>query len=504
VNEEYMKSVIQHTGSNAALLVESALYHSMLENNRKELQSTLDIINKMSGIEDLNIYDRKEELAYSSFSPNSTEHSNPNCKECHEGIKTIFSKEENYHKIIDLKTECEMNKHDVNARHLLIYSPIKNAPSCYNGSCHAHTKDQEVLGSMVIKVPLKELDLTLEKTSGDFFLLASFTTILLLGFIIFFTFKRIKRPLHKIIKASEDVTTGNLGTRIKIDNNQLDDMRMVALAFNQMLDHLQSANTELQNWSQQLEYKVQKKSEELGQIQGELINIEKVASLGKLSLSVAHEINNPLSGILIYTKLIHKKLSSSDFNSGKKKIILKHLNMIENESKRCGDIVKGLLDFSRNDEQFFEERHLHCVLRDTYDLMSHSMKIAKINFEMDFKAERDLVICHPNQIKQVCIDILVNASESIIDYGEIMFRTYNADKDTITIEIEDNGIGIDEENLQYIFEAFFSTKNKSKGGAGLGLSIARGIIEDHNGTIEAKSVKGSGTKIIISLPLVKK
>jgi two-component system NtrC family sensor kinase len=140
----------------------------------------------------------------------------------------------------------------------------------------------------------------------------------------------------------------------------------------------------LENWSQQLEYKVQKKSEELGAAQHELMHVERLASLGKLSSSVAHEINNPLSGILIYTKLYTNKLSNPELYASKRDSMLKHLKLIENETKRCGDIVKGLLDFSRKDQNDFEPKHLHEILLETYDLMSHPIKIADISFITDF------------------------------------------------------------------------------------------------------------------------
>ena len=130
-------------------------------------------------------------------------------------------------------------------------------------------------------------------------------------------------------------------------------MRKVSQAFNNMLDNINAATEELQNWSQQLEYKVQKKTEELSEAQKELIHVERIASLGKLSSSVAHEINNPLSGILVYSKLIYKQLDNPDFYHSKKDTILKNLKLIETETKRCGDIVKGLLDFSRKDREGF-------------------------------------------------------------------------------------------------------------------------------------------------------
>jgi len=320
--------------------------------------------------------------------------------------------------------------------------------------------------------------------------------------LILFTRKKIKKPLNELIKASEAVANGDKNTRLVIKPNQLDDMRMVSQAFNDMLDNLQTATEELQNWSQQLEYKVQKKSEELGAAQNELIHIERIASLGKLSSSVAHEINNPLSGILVYTKLIYKQLSNPELYASKRDSILRHLKLIENETKRCGDIVKGLLDFSRKDHDDFETRHLHEILQETYELMTHPIKIASINFLNDFAAKSDLINCSPNQIKQACVAILVNASEAVLENGEIVVSTKNPDLETIRIEISDNGIGIPEDDIPHIFEPFFSTKHDTSG-IGLGLAIVHGIVKSHNGKIDVKSELGKGTTIAITLPLIR-
>jgi two-component system NtrC family sensor kinase len=387
-------------------------------------------------------------------------------------------------------------------RHLLINSPILNSKSCYQSSCHAHKATDEVLGSLIIKVSLKDLDAAVEKSSMEFYLLAIFTTILLASFLILFTRREILNPLNKLIKASIAVSNGDKNTRVEIRPNQLDDMRMVSVAFNDMLDNLQTATTELENWSQQLEYKVQKKSEELGAAQNELIHIERLASLGKLSSSVAHEINNPLSGILIYSKLVHKLLSNPDLTEEKKEIMLKHLKLIETETKRCGDIVKGLLDFSKKDQEDFEPKHLHEIMQETYDLMSHSIKIANISFVKKYTAKSDLIYCSPNQIKQACVAILINASEAVQEHGEIVVKTSNPDEDSITLEISDNGIGISKEDLPHIFEPFFSTK-QAVSGIGLGLPIVHGIMQSHKGKISVKSEPGQGTTISIMLPLIK-
>lgn len=503
VNEQYLNTVIRQSGNNIGSIVEGALYHSMLENDKGSLQNTLDVINTLPGIDEVNMYDSEDNLVYSSVaSDTNNSHSNPNCISCHVNIRSMFPGKEKAYKIVDVDSDCKMIRNDNSSRHLLIRTPILNEKSCYTSSCHAHKATDTLLGSLVIKIPLEDLDAALAKSSIEFFLLATFTTLVLFSVLIFFTRKRIKDPLNALIKVSIAVANGDKTTRVELKPNQLDDMRMVSRAFNDMLDNLQAATDELENWSQQLEYKVQKKSEELGAAQNELMHVERLASLGKLSSSVAHEINNPLSGILIYTKLLYKQLSNPELNDSKRESMLKHLKMIENETKRCGDIVKGLLDFSRKDHDDFEQKHLHEILQDTFDLMSHPIRIANITFLSDFTAKSDLISCSPNQIKQACVAMLVNATEAAKENGEITIKTKNPDEDTINFEISDNGLGIAAEDIPHIFEPFFSTKQDASG-IGLGLAIVHGIIQNHKGKIQVKSELGHGTTISVTIPLIK-
>ncbi len=503
VNEQYLNTVIRQNGNNIGSIVEGSLYHSMLENNKSTLQNTLDLVNTMSGIDEVNMYDDDDNLVYTSIpSDTSNSHSNPDCISCHTDLKTMFAPRAKSYKIINVNSECRMNKNDNTGRHLLMKLPILNEKSCYLSSCHAHKATDDVLGSLIVKIPLRDLDAAVKKSSIEFFLLAIFTTLVLVLLLIIFTSKKIKNPLNALIRASIAVANGDKNTRLEIKANQLDDMKMVSRAFNDMLDNLQTANIELENWSQQLEYKVQKKSEELGAAQNELMHVERLASLGKLSSSVAHEINNPLSGILIYTKLLYKQLSNPDLDDIKRTSMLKHLKLIENETKRCGDIVKGLLDFSRKDQDNFEPKNLHDILQDTCEIMSHPIKIANIVFLKDFSAQYDLIYCSPNQIKQACIAILVNASEALTENGEITIQTRNPDEDSIRIDITDNGLGISDEDLPHIFEPFYSTKQDASG-IGLGLAIVHGIVQSHNGKIQVKSVLGHGTTISVTFPLAK-
>ncbi|MGB8359405.1 MAG: ATP-binding protein [Bacteroidales bacterium] len=498
----YFNTVLKQSGNNVGAIVEGALYNSMLKNDKSTLHSTLDLINTMPGIEDVNLYDENDNLAYSSFATEMKYHSNPDCISCHSNLSTMFSRRERSYRIIDAKSDCSMNPNRPGQRHMLIRRPILNEMSCYTASCHAHSEKNEVLGSLIIRMPLIELDKALKKSSTQFLLLALLTTVLIVATLIWFTRRRIKDPLNSLIKASEAVSAGELKTRLQIGPDLLDDMKKVSQAFNNMLDNIDNATNELENWSKQLEYKVQKKSEELSEAQNELINVERIASLGKLSASVAHEINNPLSGILIYTKLIYKQLDNQDLPAEKKENMLRQLKLIENETKRCGEIVKGLLDFSRKDQDDFEEKHLHEILHGTYDIMVHHIKIANISFLTDFSARDDLIYCNPGQIKQACVAMLVNASEAVTENGEIIMRTLNPDDHTIRLEISDNGSGISPEDIPHIFEPFFSTKREARG-IGLGLPIVHGIVQNHGAKIDVNSTVGKGTTIAINFPLRK-
>ncbi len=501
VCEQNMNNVIRQNGNNVGSLIKGALYQSMMENDKKTLQNTLDIINVLPDIEDVNLYDQDDKLVYSSFTPDAEGHINPNCKDCHDDFQTMFPAEEKTYRIVDVDSECKMSENIKDQRHLIIRSPVFNERSCYTSSCHAHSESDKVLGSLVITLPLENIDAAVQMTSYNFFLFGTIATIIFIIILTLFTWKAVKQPLHALVEVSEAVVRGDRNSRINLDNNQTGDMLIVSTAFNDMLDKLQAANEELKNWSQQLEYKVQKKSEELGAVQNEIIHVERLASLGKLSSSVAHEINNPLSGILVYTKLIHKQMSNPDLIASKRESILQQLKMIESETKRCGDIVKGLLDFSKKDQDDFEPKHLHEVLQETYELMLHTVKIANIAFITDFAAKADLVYCNPNQVKQALVAIIVNSTEAISENGEIIFKTSNPDPDCLKIDIRDNGIGIQEEDITHIFEPFFSTK-QGENGIGLGLSIAHGIIQNHKGKIQVKSEPGQGTEISIILPLI--
>jgi len=179
VNERYMKSVLNEKGNNIGYLVEATLYRAMLENDRTSLQIILDQINNLSGIEEVNMYDGENNLVYTSVPNDSTKHSDPNCISCHKDFNAMFSAKGKSYRIIDVESKCVMNPTEADQRQMLIKSPILNQKSCYTSSCHAHSQNEEVLGSLIIQLPLTKLDNALGKSTSDYFLFASLMTILM-------------------------------------------------------------------------------------------------------------------------------------------------------------------------------------------------------------------------------------------------------------------------------------------------------------------------------------
>ncbi len=187
VYDQYLNTVILQSGNNVGSLVEGALYHSMLENDKGSLQSTLDVIHTLSGIEDVNMYDSDDNLVYSSFTSDTAGHNNANCKKCHENLGELFPGNLKSYKIITAESECKMNNTIKGHRHLLIRTPILNSKSCYTSSCHAHKPTDQVLGSLVIKVPLKELDAAVKKSSMEFYSVGNnyYTIACIITYIIY-------------------------------------------------------------------------------------------------------------------------------------------------------------------------------------------------------------------------------------------------------------------------------------------------------------------------------
>jgi two-component system NtrC family sensor kinase len=227
---------------------------------------------------------------------------------------------------------------------------------------------------------------------------------------------------------------------------------------------------------------------------------EKLASIGKLSATIAHEINNPLNGILTYTKLIERKLADGTFKEEEIPKFRSYLAIMERETERCSAIVRNLLDFARQREPSLKpDVDINEVVDEAFSLLANQVALQEITVEKRY-GQLSPLMADPMQLRQAFLNIILNSCEAMHNGGMLTVTTASSNKykKAVRVEIADNGVGIGEKELSKIFDPFFTSKEK---GTGLGLSVVYGIINSHHGTIEVKSKMGEGTTIIITLPV---
>ena len=241
--------------------------------------------------------------------------------------------------------------------------------------------------------------------------------------------------------------------------------------------------------------------QDLKEVQEQIVWTEKLASLGKLAATIAHEINNPLAGVLNYIRLIIKQLSRNRFTHEKLEDISRYLKIMESETARCGEIVKDLLAFSRRTKITMESNSIEDIINKTLNLISHELEMKELQLKKNIAPNLPKVKCDFKQIQQVLLNLMYNASEAMPSGGTLTITANRANgaKALLEVAISDTGCGISEKDMENIFEPFFTTKEEGKG-VGLGLSVVYGIIARHNGTIAVESEPGKGSTFTIRLP----
>jgi nitrogen-specific signal transduction histidine kinase/NAD-dependent dihydropyrimidine dehydrogenase PreA subunit len=236
--------------------------------------------------------------------------------------------------------------------------------------------------------------------------------------------------------------------------------------------------------------------EKLRATQGELIQAEKLTSLGQMAAAIAHEVNNPLAGVLVYTQLLTKKINSDKFS---KEGALDYLSKMEAELTRSTRLIRNLLDFARQSPPALREVNANEVLDRALELAAHSAELQKIQVSKELDPSLPKIMADFDQLQQVCTNLIMNAIQAMTEGGRLTLRT-SADNSQLKIEVQDTGHGISPENMRKLFTPFFTTKGKGKG-VGLGLAVTYGIIQRHHGRIEVQSKEGEGTTFTIYLPL---
>jgi two-component system NtrC family sensor kinase len=337
---------------------------------------------------------------------------------------------------------------------------------------------------------------------------------LLLAVLLMMLVRRnVLRPVRDLVEGTRGVARGEFGRRIPV--RSADEIGELAASFNQMEEALGTTRGELDALVATLEQRVEERTRELRAAQQQLIQTEKLASLGRLAASIAHEINNPLSGILTYAKLISRRLRTYPADSDAILTILQQLALVERETLRCTAIVRNLLDFARQREPSFQEVDVRAVVDEALSLVANRLALQKVTVVRD-SAEVPVVRADYGQVRQAVVNILLNACEAMVGGGMLNVATRittavgvgegardEAGGDEtqrvpwVEVVVKDQGEGIAPEHLSRIFDPFFTTKEH---GTGLGLSVVYGIMEKHGGTMAVISRVGEGTTVTLRLP----
>jgi two-component system NtrC family sensor kinase len=463
----------------------------MLHNDSDGLFRMIRRVGQQPGIVKIRIFNKEGIISYSTDSTevsHKVDKAAEACAGCHGRGQTLSHPPSG--------SRVRILRGPAGERVLALIDPIRNEPECATAPCHAHPPDREILGVLDTHISLAEADFRLAQLRREtiLWLLGTLIVVLLIsvGFVHVFVF----RPVSQLHEATRRISRGDLDHPIPVHSR--DELGALASAFRDMMGQLKRAREELTRWSQTLEEKVREKTEELEAVHRHVLQMERMASVGKLAAIVAHEINNPLAGIRTYAALL-KKQASGD---GRQAEIL---GLIENEAARCGEIVKNLLQYLRPGSLEAKLHDLQELIRRVVRLVQHQVDLQQVHLQVELDPELGPIECDGQQIQQCLLAVLINALEAVGEGGEIAIRARrlapSAEEpgEGVEIQIEDNGVGMDAETLERIFEPFFSTKEGSSA-MGLGMSVVYGIVTRHGGRIHVDSAPGRGTTVTIRLP----
>jgi len=496
LHQNIVEDTVRMSAYRISNIMKQSLHRLMLSNKRDELSRTIEIIGNEPGIERIRIYNKKGEI---KFSTNENEIEQimdmraEACSDCHLADKTLKS--------LPLMKKTHIYRATDGRRILGMINPIRNSPECSNAACHIHPPDHTVLGVLDVQMSLSELDEAIHRAKSFIFVVIVFFIFIgtvVIALIIYFI---VHRPVSILENGTAKLANGNLEYRIQLNRN--DELGTLATSINNMALNLKQANRKLRDWSELLEKRVEEKTAELEQMHKEILQVEKMASLGKMAASVAHELNNPLAGIITYAKLLINKIKEKYQNDSEKKRYLEKLEFIRSEAMRCGNIVKNLLVFARGSTPNFQNCILSDIIERALKIVNHHTELAHIEVKKNINIQPGTIICDPDQLLQAFVALLINAVEAMPNGGllEVTVQNSQEDDNWVIITIRDTGVGIPDDVKDKILEPFFTTK-KEKNGVGLGLSVVYGIIQHHKGKIWLESQKGEGTTFYIKLPVV--
>jgi two-component system NtrC family sensor kinase len=469
--------------------IRNSLFRAMLQDRRPDAYLIMQDIGRETGIEMVRMMDADGRITFStdrSEIGKDVDRRAEACSACH-------AEGEPLHKL-DLADRSRIFRNGGH-RVLGIVTPLYNESSCATAACHAHPSDRKVLGVIDVQVSLVRLDREAEAFRNRTLIAAALAAAIVAFVVWFFTRAHVIRPVAALLQATRRVARDQLELEVPVTWEG--ELGLLATSFNEMTRSLRHTKEALDVLMHDLERQVQERTAALRAAQDQLVRTEKLTSLGKLSASIAHEINNPLAGILTFAKLIVRTLDQGPPDDATRKNVMKQLHLVERETERCSAIVRNLLDFARERPMAVKDINLRAVVEEALELLANQITILGVVLEKKLDPV-PLVEGDFGQLRQACVNVIMNACEAMQRGGRLVVATAVATDGTwVELSFQDSGPGIPPDHLSKIFDPFFTTKER---GTGLGLSVVYGIIERHGGRIDLQTEVGKGTRIAFRLP----
>ncbi len=366
----------------------------------------------------------------------------------------------------------------------------------------------ENIGSIKLILSLSLVNKSIADAEKTAILLTVIVLLLSLAMLTFLV-RFITRPIRQLVDATDQISKGDLSQRLNI--RQHDEIGHLASTFNNMVESLELSRREIEQYNRTLEQKIIERTMELEHAQAQLVQSEKLGAIGQLAAGVAHELNNPLGGILGYAQFALEKMKKNvPENTSAKEIgsYIKYLSDIETQARRCKNIVQSLLRFSRSSRSTdFADVDINHVIRDTCTFVEHQLNMNQIELHLELDEKLPIIQANAGQLQQVFTNLIINAMhasppDTTITIATRLSPALGEFNGAIEILCRDQGVGIPPENIKKIFEPFFTTKDVGKG-TGLGLAVSYGIVKEHGGEIKVDSKPGQGTTFTIILPVQK-